>query len=180
MPITIEHLIDDNAIEDAVALYVEKCTGINCYIEGYEYKRERPRAVLSIVNSTRDGKSWVKKIKGLNIERTYKKSAKVNIDIDFYTETYDEDGVAIKSNSKEYAKKLIDNMEIGLNKEPLENLGLKNVLANQTVVNESLIEDDKFIKMSSVELSFNYFHAFKLIDTDKITTIESPEIVISE
>lgn len=180
MTITFQRITNENTLEDAICAFVEKCTGIPCYIYGFEYKRVRPRAVLNIVSTSKNGKNWINKVFTSGVERTYTNSSKLTCDVNIYTDTYKSDGSAVTSNARYYSGLLRDNAEIFLNKSDLESAGLKLVTINPTVSNETRDEDDKFIKVSGNELVFNYNHSFKTIDTDKITDIETPTINISE
>jgi hypothetical protein len=180
MPRVYTAVTDQDAQEDAIAGFVNKATGLKCYFEGYDFKRVRPYALANMINTRKEGKPWKTKTLENGITTVFKRTAFHNVDIDIYTDAYDELGAYLKESAKYYMQRFIDNFDFEDNKSDLKNQEMIVSLVSQNAVHASIKEEDKWIKQSSIECVFNYNHEYKITDSDTITDVGEIQLTMTE
>ena len=188
---TIEDLTDFIAVEDAIADWVESASnlpeiegGSKTYWAGFDFERKRPYATLNIVTQSTTGKPWTTRstVNG-KLQAILFAPFKWNVDINFFTNTYNDDdegdGSPIRETARHYAQRLQNRAYLEDNKNILDAENIAYAQLGQTVTGINIQDDDKQIKQASVEFSFNGIAQTKITDTDYFNTIEDPTTTYS-
>lgn len=193
----IVQVTDFSAIEDAIELWaltgsalpqLQDDTGNDLSKvswEGFSFERKRPYGVLSIVSDLSPGRPCTEQSKineaGTDkIQTTFKSLFKWNVQIAFYQDSYDEDGNAIRTTARQYAKNLVDRYTLPPIKSILQSKNIafhplsRNIRGN--VLDNT--DDDKYIHQAIVEFRFSGINEIALKDSDFFETINDPAVTL--
>lgn len=188
---------DFSAIEDAIELWAatgsllgdlppiedkggDQWSRVNW--EGFDFKRARPQCVLSIVSDASPGKPC--KEKGLvgGFYQTIKTYIfDWNVQIAFFQDAYDKDGIAIRTTARQYAKNLVDNYEMPPIAKILQDQGIAFQPLSRTIRPGGLpdSDSDKYIHQATIEFHFQGINQLTLKDSDYFTSIDNPVVTYS-
>ena len=191
MTITINDLTDFTLVEDAIADFVEEISQLpeiegrtKTSWSGFDFARVRPYATLEIVTQRTVGKPWTRRadlgtgndiIKQKILYHPYHWS----VDITFYTDAYDDDGVAIRETARFYAQRMQNRAFIPSVRSFLD---AQNIAYGQvgSVMSGSVgQEEDQFIHQASIEFRFSGIAQTEITDTDFFTSVTDPTITLS-
>lgn len=150
--------------------------------EGYEFERKRPYGVLSIVSDMSPGSPCT--TKGL-VEGFYQTVQTYifnwNVQIAFFQDSYDDDGIAIRATARKYAKNLQDNYRMPPIASILQDQNIAFQPLSRTIQPGVLpdVDGDKYIHQAIIEFHFQGINQITLKDSDYFTSIENPDVTLS-
>ncbi len=189
---TITDLTDFTEVEDTIADWVEECSQLplikgqsKTYWQGFDFERKRPYATLNIITQKTGGEPWTLKedVTEGNVDKkqvTIYQPFVWSVDINFFTDSYTEDGDAIRETARRYAQRLQNRAFLDDNKRILQLINVSYAQLGQTGTGTSIQDEDKYIQQSGVEFRFNGIARTKITDTDFFETIADPTINLSE
>ncbi len=188
MTTTINQVTDFTAIEDAIEAWVVSASGFPTYDDrpsafwaGFDYKRERPRIVITPISQPTQGHPWSESGYELatdSYKTTYYHPFNWSIQFTAYTDSYDSDGIPIRMTAYRYmqnvlnrsfmpsVQNILNDGTIKIASNPRSETVLPNVLAQ--------LDDDKYIHQASIEYIFSGVVQTEELDTDYFETVTSP------
>lgn len=149
--------------------------------QGYDLGRKRPFASVNVVSQLNPGQPDKTQIlvneSGTDkYKTTYKELSKWNIQITFYSDSYDEDGAPIRTVARHYAQRLVNNWKTPPVASLLDAQGITVHPLNENITGNILpdVDDDKYIQQATIEYRFSFINQTDLKDTDFFTTITAP------
>jgi len=191
MTVTIDDLTDFSAVEDAIADFVDEASQLP-EIEGrtktswvgFDFEIQRPYATLGIVTQKTVGKPWAVRANlteggGIVKQTILNHPFEWSVDVTFYTDSYDEDGAAIRETARTYAQRVANRAMLPQ---------VRAILAEQdiafgqmgTIVGGAAIQEvDQFIQQATIEINFRGIAQTEITDTDYFTSVDTPTITLS-
>ena len=149
--------------------------------QGLNLPRKRPYASVNVVSQLNPGQTdesqeLINESGTDKYQTTLKELSKWNVQITFYSDSYDDEGVPIRTVARHYAQRLVNNWKT----QPISNiLDAQNITVaplNENIIGNILpdTDDDKYIQQASIEYRFSFINRTDLKDTDFFTTITTP------
>ena len=194
MATEIEQVTDFTAIEDAIELWtltgsaLPQADGEDSPVswEGFNFKRDRPYGVLSIVSDLSPGRpdteqSKINEAGTDKIQTNYKSLFKWNVQIAFYQDSYDTDGNAIRTTARQYAKNLVDRYSLPPIATILQDQNIAFHPLSRNIRGDVLpnTDDDKYIHQAIIEFRFSGINEINLKDSDYFTNVSDPTVTLS-
>ncbi|MBU2648516.1 hypothetical protein KKI24_27665 [bacterium] len=189
---TIEQITDFSTIEDAIEAWVLSASGLSSLTAtkdskgntipkvrwaGFDLPRKRPYAVITIVSQPSQGHPWSSRVKTDDyVEKTYSHPFAWNTQISFFTDSYDENGAAIRATAYRFAQNTLNRAFLVPAKSLLDAVNIAYAPMSQNIQPGVLegVDSDKYIHQASVEFTFSGIAQTKLKDTDWFETITVP------
>jgi hypothetical protein len=188
MTITITQVTDLSVIEDTIESWiiagsgmaaVQSSTGKDLPIvrwQGSDLPRKRPYISCNIVSQMNTGQPDESQVfDSGTYNTTFKELAKWNVQINFFTDSYDSDGKPIRVVARHYAQQL---------QKRWKSVSVRNILDSQKMgvhpMNETILgniltsDEDKYIQQAIIEYRFSFINIFDVKDTDYFTSITTP------
>lgn len=193
---TIVQDTDFSAIEDAIELWASKGSLLfdlspiedndgnewsRVNWEGFDFKRARPQCVLSIVSDRSPGSPCTEKALVSGFYQTIQTYIfDWNVQIAFFQDAYDDDGIAIRTTARHYARNLVDNYRMPPIASILQDQGIAFQPISRTIQPGVLpnVDGDKYIHQAIIEFHFQGINQITLKDSDYFTQIDTPEVTL--
>lgn len=188
MTIVITQVTDLSVVEDTIEAWIIASSGMAAAQDenandmpivrwqGSDLPRQRPYISCNIVSQMNTGQpDWAQVLSSGTYKTTYKELAKWNVQIGFFTDSYDSTGAPIRQVARHYAQQLQKRWKA---------ISVRNILDAQSIgvhpMNENIIgnilttDEDKYIQQAIIEYRFSFINIFDVTDTDYFTSITTP------
>ena len=193
MTVEISRVTDLTAIETAIENWAINASGLpdNGQIlatwAGYDTDRVRPYVSLDFVSMPKTGRACISQSKinegGTDKIQTLISSGRNwNIQMTFFTDAYDLDGIAVTERAQYYALNLLDRAYLVQNKDILDAVNIGYRQLSETILPRIDLQDDadKAIHAAAIEFSFNIIVDTANKDSDFFTSIDTPTLDLTE
>lgn len=185
---TITQLTDFTKVEDAIEKWVQDGSGIpTVFWAGFGNPRSRPYSILNVITQSTPGQPWTSKetigeSPNKIIQTTYYQPFNWVVQVDFYVDSFDEQGKAIRQQARFYAQQLKNRAYMPQIKKILDNekIAFHPVRQNVGGSIDCNSDDDKYIQQAIIEFAFSGVVETVLSDTDYFETITTPTVNYNE